>query len=87
MEFAFTINEPQVRKSFTSMPGAAAAFVKRDQAALAMLAAAARATGSERFITTDHPDIDGMAPQLIAGHNRVRSHQGRAVKVARGRNA
>ena len=70
MEFAFTINEPQVRKSFTSMPGAAAAFVKRDAAALAMLAAAAKATGSDRFVTTDHPDIDGMAPQLIAGHQQ-----------------
>lgn len=70
MEFAFTINEPQVRRSFTSMPGAAAAFVKRDQAALAMLAAAAKATGSDRFITTDYPDIDGMTPYLIAGHEQ-----------------
>jgi hypothetical protein len=42
------------------MPGAAVAFVKRDAAALIMLAAAARASGSERIVTTDHPDIDGM---------------------------
>jgi len=70
IEFAFTINEPQVRRSFTSMPGAAGAFIKRDAAALAMLAAAAKATGSERFVTTDHPDVDGMTPQLIAGHEQ-----------------
>jgi beta-glucosidase len=70
MEFAFTINEPQVRRSFTSIPGAASAFVKRDAAALTMLAEAARATGTERFVTTDHPDIDAMTPQLIAGHEQ-----------------
>jgi beta-glucosidase len=79
MEFAFTINEPQVRRSFTSMPGAAVAFVKRDAAALIMLAAAARASGSERIVTTDHPDIDGMTPQLIAGHEQGYA----AIKAAR----
>jgi beta-glucosidase len=68
MEFAFTINEPQVAKSFRALPGSQAYWPKRDEAALAMLAAAAKATGSERFVTTDHPDIDAMAPQLIAGH-------------------
>lgn len=70
MEFAFTINEPQVRRSFTSMPGAAAAFIKRDAAAMAMLTAAAKLTGCDRYVTTDHPDIDGMTPQLIAGHEQ-----------------
>jgi beta-glucosidase len=70
MDFAFTINEPQVRRSFSSMPGAAAGFAKRDEAVLAMLAAAAHATASDRFVTTDHPDIDGMTPLLIAGHEQ-----------------
>ena len=70
MEFAFTINEPQVAKSFRALPGSQAYWPKRDQAALAMLAAAAKATGADRFVTTDHPDIDAMAPQLIAGHEQ-----------------
>src|SRR6202007_2872024 len=70
MDYAFTINEPQVAYSFRAIPGAAQGFAKRDEAALAMLAAAARATGSERFVTTDHPDIDGMTPLLIAGHEQ-----------------
>jgi beta-glucosidase len=50
--------------------GAASAFVKRDQAVLAMLAAVAKATRSARFVTTDHPDIDGMTLQLIAGYQQ-----------------
>lgn len=70
MGYAFTINEPQVRRSFSALPGAAASFAKRDAAALAMLAAAAKATGSERFASTDHPDIDTMTPLLIAGHEQ-----------------
>jgi beta-glucosidase len=79
MDYAFTINEPQVRKSFTAIPGAAQGFVKRDEAALAMLAAAARATGSDRYVTTDHPDIDGMTPNLIAAHEQGVA----AIKAAR----
>jgi len=71
MDYAFTINEPQVQKGFRSIPGAAQGFVKRDAATLAMLAAAARATGSERFVTSDHPDIDAMTPLLIAGHEQA----------------
>ena len=70
MDYAFTINEPQVQKSFRALPGAAAGFVQRDAATMAMLEAAARATGSQRFVTTDHPDIDGMTPLLIAGHEQ-----------------
>lgn len=70
MDYAFTINEPQVQKSFRALPGAAAGFVQRDKATLAMLEAAAKATGSQRFVTTDHPDIDGMTPLLIAGHQQ-----------------
>ena len=70
MGFAFTINEPQVPRSFRVIPGAAANFAKRDAAALAMLAAAAKATGSERFISTDYPDIDALTSGLIAGHEQ-----------------
>ena len=35
-----------------------------------MPAAAAKASGSARFVTTDLPDIDGMTPQLIAGYQQ-----------------
>jgi beta-glucosidase len=70
MDYAFTINEPQVQRSFRSIPGAAQGFAKRDEATLAMLAAAAKATGSDRFVSTDHPDIEAMTPLLIAGHEQ-----------------
>lgn len=70
MDYAFTINEPQVQKTFRALPGAAAGFTKRDEAALAMHAAAAKATGSQRYVTNDYPDIDGMTPNLIAGHEQ-----------------
>jgi beta-glucosidase len=71
MAFAFTINEPQVAKTFRSIGAMSNAYyAKHDMAALAMLAAAAKATGSQQFITTDYPDIDAMTPQLIAGHEQ-----------------
>ena len=70
MQYALTINEPQVAKVFRLI-GGAAAFAKRDQAALAEHAAAARASGCERFITSNYPDIDGMMPQMIAGHEQA----------------
>lgn len=70
MAYAFTMNEPQVEKNFRAIPGASASFAKRDQDAIACHEAAARATGSKRFITSGYPDIDGMTPQLIAGHEQ-----------------
>lgn len=70
MDYAFTINEPQVQRSFRSIPGAGQGFARSDAAAMAMLAAAAKATGSDRFVTTDYPDIDAMTPLLIAGHEQ-----------------
>ncbi len=70
MEFAFTINEPEVARSFRSLPGTQSVWVKRDAAALAMLEAAAKATGSAQYVTTDHPDIERMTPLLIAGHEQ-----------------
>ena len=70
MAYAFTINEPQVAKTFRAIPGAAASFAKRDQADLASHEAAARVTDSKMFVTMNYPDIEGMTPQLIAGHEQ-----------------
>jgi beta-glucosidase len=70
MGYAFTINEPQVAKTFRSLPGVSKGFAGRDKASLEMHDAAARATGSQRFVTMDYPDIEGMTPQLIAGHEQ-----------------
>ncbi len=67
MAFAFTINEPQVMKTFRAIDASATYFKKRDELEQAAHAAAAKATGSERFVTMNFPDIDGMTPQLIAG--------------------
>jgi beta-glucosidase len=70
MAFAFTINEPQVAKTFRVIPAAAAYFSKHDEAARAMHVAAARATGSERYVTMSYPDIDAMTAQLLTAHER-----------------
>lgn len=69
MKFAFTINEPQVEKTFRSIDAAGSSyFAKHDELERAAHAAAARASGSERFVSMSYPDIDGMTPQLLAGH-------------------
>jgi beta-glucosidase len=52
------------------MAGASGAMSARDQAEIASHAAAAKATNSARFITMNYPDIDGMTPLLIAGHEQ-----------------
>jgi beta-glucosidase len=71
MRFAFTINEPQVSKTFRAIAAAAQSyFAKHDALEQAAHAAAAKATGAERFVTMNFPDIDGMTPQLIAGHEQ-----------------
>jgi beta-glucosidase len=71
MAYAFTINEPQVAKTFRSIANAASSyFGKHDELERAAHAAAAKATGTERFISMNYPDIDGMTPQLIAGHEQ-----------------
>lgn len=70
MTFAFTINEPQVSTVFRAMAGGNGGFAKRDAASIAAHEAAAKATNSTRFITKDYPDIDGMTPLLIAGHEQ-----------------
>jgi len=79
MAYAFTINEPQVGKTFRAITMAAAYFAKSDAAERAAHAAAAKASGTDRFITMNYPDIDAMTPQLIEGH-----HQGfAAIKAER----
>ena len=70
MVFAFTINEPQVGKVFRCIPGAGGYFSAQDPLSLRAHAAAAKMVNTERFVTTDHPDLDGMTPQLIAGHEQ-----------------
>ncbi|HTV96216.1 MAG TPA: family 1 glycosylhydrolase [Steroidobacteraceae bacterium] len=70
MAFAFTINEPQVMKTFRAIGNSSAYFTKHDALERAAHAAAARASGCERYITANYPDIDAMTPQLIAGHEQ-----------------
>jgi beta-glucosidase len=80
MTYAFTINEPQVGAVFRAIPGASAYFTRQDQLSQAAHAAAAKSLNSERFITVDYPDGDGMTPQLIAGHEQGYA----AIKAERG---
>jgi beta-glucosidase len=68
LAFAFTINEPQVGKVFRCIPGAEGYFGRMDPLALEVHAHAAKRLGSERFVTMEYPDLDGMTPQLVAGH-------------------
>ena len=71
LKFAFTINEPQVEKTFRSIDAAGSSyFAKHDELERAAHAAAARASGSERFVSVSYPDIDGMTPQLLIGHEQ-----------------
>jgi beta-glucosidase len=70
MAYAFTINEPQVARGFRAIPGAAGYFTKADDRERAAHAAAARAVGSERFVSLNWPDIEALNPQLIAAHEQ-----------------
>ena len=70
MSCAFTLNEPQVAQVFRAIPGASAYFTRQDELSKAAHAAAAKGLNSERFVTTDYPDPDGMTPLLIAGHEQ-----------------
>ena len=70
MDFACTINEPQVSKTFRAIPDTSGYFGKHDEASRAMHKEAARASGSDRYVTMAYPDIDAMTPQLIAAHKR-----------------
>jgi beta-glucosidase len=76
--YAITFNEPNLQYlgawSATPMPPAA-----RAQAA-AMLAAAARACGSERFSLQNGGDVQKMLPNLVEGHRQARA----AIRSARG---
>jgi beta-glucosidase len=81
MGYAFTINEPQVAKTFRAIAGSAGSyFDKHDELERLAHAAAAKATGSERFVSMNYPDIDAMTPQLIAGHEQAFA----AIKAERG---
>jgi beta-glucosidase len=85
MGYACTINEPQVAKTYRSImagmgvPMANSYYAKADAAQKAAHEAATKATGVERFVTMDWPDIDAMTPQLLEAH-----HQGfAAIKAER----
>jgi beta-glucosidase len=80
MTFAFTINEPQVDKVFRAIPGSSGYFSRHDSVSKDMHAAAAKASGSERFVSMDYPDIDGMTALLVAGHEQGYA----AIKAERG---
>jgi beta-glucosidase len=71
MAFAFTINEPQVSRVFRCIPGAEGYFSDQDTLSREVHAAAAAMVGSEQFVTMDHPDIEAMTPQLLAGHEKA----------------
>jgi beta-glucosidase len=79
MEFAFTINEPQVGKVFRCIPGAGEYFASQDPRSVDVHEAAAENLGVEGFRTMDYPDIDSMTPQLILGHEKGYA----AIKAAR----
>ena len=79
MEYAATINEPQVGLTFRVFPQGAAYMAKQDEVQARAHAEAARLTGSTRFVTMNHPDIKGMTPQLMAAHERGFA----AIKAAR----
>jgi beta-glucosidase len=77
--FAMTLNEPQLRKVFTSIPGADAYFAQQNPRSLEMHATAGRLLSSDQFVSLEHPNEDGMTPQLIAGHEQGYA----AIKAAR----
>ena len=66
LSFAFTLNEPQVGRVFRSIPGAEGYFGRQDPLSLEVHANAAKMLDTDRFITMEHPDLDGMTPQLLA---------------------
>ena len=71
LAFAFTINEPQVSRVFRCIPGAESYFRQQDTLSRQVHAKAAAMLGSELFATMDHPDVDSMTPQLLAGHEKA----------------
>jgi beta-glucosidase len=79
MGYAFTINEPNLGKIYRALPEARGYLVAQDEKEKVAHAVAARMSGSDRFVTMDYPDIDGMTPQLIAAHERAFS----AIKAER----
>ena len=69
--YACTINEPQVALTYRTIPMAAAYFKAADERQRAAHAAAAKQTGSDRFVTVDYPEIQAMTPLLMAGHEKA----------------
>jgi beta-glucosidase len=70
LALALTLNEPQVGKVFRCIPGAEGYFGSQDPLSFEVHANAATMTNCDRFITMEHPDIAGMTPQLVAGHEQ-----------------
>ena len=70
LSFAFTLNEPQVGRVFRSIPGAEGYFGRQDPLSLEVHANAAKMLDTDRFVTMEHPDLDGMTPQLLPRHEQ-----------------
>lgn len=77
---AFTINEPQVGRSFRAFPASKAHFEAVDPVELAAHEAAARLSGVARFVTMNHPDIEAMQRPLMEAHAQALG----AIKAVRG---
>lgn len=68
---ACTINEPQVGLTYRAFSAGGNYFKDADARELKVHEEARSRTGATRFITMNHPDIRGMTPQLIAGHEKA----------------
>ncbi len=71
MAYACTINEPQVGLTYRAFGSGSAYFAKGDALQMRAHEAASKATGADRFVTMNHPAIQEMTPQLIAGHEQA----------------
>ncbi|MET0364798.1 MAG: family 1 glycosylhydrolase [Sphingobium sp.] len=79
MAYACTINEPQVGLTYRTFSASSDYFKKGDELQARAHAAAAKLTGTERFVTMNHPDIYGMTPNLIKAHEKAYA----AIKAVR----
>lgn len=68
--YACTINEPQVGLTYRTFSQGGAYFREADAREYKAHEEATRRTAVARFVTMNHPDIKGMTPQLIAGHEK-----------------
>jgi beta-glucosidase len=70
IDYACTINEPQVGLTYRAFAAGGSYFKEGDKVQMAAHAEAAKLTGVDRFITMNHPAIKEMTPQLISAHHK-----------------